>query len=66
MYEIDIDVLKEVMSDCNDFTNKMASKLKDTAAKKDFKTKISRMKKKLDKYFIYLAKDEPKNDVIEI
>ena len=66
VYEIDIDVLKEVMSDCNDFTNKMASKLKDTAAKKDFKTKISRMKKKLDKYFIYLAKDEPENDKPEI
>jgi phage anti-repressor protein len=66
VYEIDIDVLKEVMSDCNDFTNKMASKLKDTAAKKDFKTKISRMKKKLDKYFIYLAKDEPENNKPEI
>ncbi len=35
------------MIECNDFTNKMASKLKDTTSKKDFKVKISRMKKKL-------------------
>ena len=58
VYEIDIDVLKEVMSDCNDFTNKMSNKLKDKIGKQDFKAKISRMKKKIDKYFIYLAKDD--------
>jgi hypothetical protein len=57
VYEIDINVLKDVMTDCNDFTNKMASKLKDKTTKKDFETKISRMKKKIDKYFIYLERD---------
>jgi phage anti-repressor protein len=46
VYEIDIDVLKDVMSECNDFVNKMAFKLNDKNEKKKFKTNISRMKKK--------------------
>jgi phage anti-repressor protein len=58
VYEIDIDVLKEVMSDCNDFINQMASKLQSKLEKKDFNNKISRMKKREDKYFIYLSKNE--------
>jgi phage anti-repressor protein len=58
VYEIDIDVLKEVMTNCNDFVNKMAFKLSDKTEKKKFKTKISRMKKKLDKYFIYISKTD--------
>jgi len=61
VYEIDIDVLKDVMLECNDFVNKMAFKLNDKNEKKKFKTNISRMKKKLDKYFIYFATDN--NDV---
>ena len=36
VYEIDIDVLKIVMTECNDFTNKMANILKDSTTKKDF------------------------------
>jgi phage anti-repressor protein len=63
VYEIDVDVLKEVMSECNDFVNKMAFKLKDKDEKKKFKSKISRMKKKIDKYFIYLSKN---NDLLEL
>jgi phage anti-repressor protein len=35
VYEIDIDVLKEVMTDCNDFVNKMAIKLSDKTEKKN-------------------------------
>jgi phage anti-repressor protein len=61
VYEIDIDVLKDVMSECNDFVNKMAFKLNDKNEKKKFKTNISRMKKKIDKYFIYFSTDN--NDV---
>lgn len=60
VYEIDINVLKEVMSDCNDFVSNMAIKLRDKIEKKEFKSKISRMKKKLDKYFIYISKN---NDI---
>jgi len=60
VYEIDINVLKEVMSDCNEFVNKMAYKLQDKNEKKKLKSHISRMKKKLDKYFIYISKD---NDI---
>lgn len=57
VYEIDIDVLKNVMIECSDFVNKMNNYLKNTVAKKDFKNKISRMKQKLDKYYIYISKD---------
>jgi phage anti-repressor protein len=58
VYEIDIDVLKDVMTECNDFVNKMAAKFNNKTEKKKFKTDISRMKKKLDKYFIYLSPNE--------
>ena len=61
VFEIDIDVLKEVMSDCNDFINQMAKKLENKLNKKDFNVKISRMKKKTDKYFIYMSK----NNIVE-
>jgi hypothetical protein len=60
VYEIDVNVLKEVMSDCNEFVNKMAYKLQDKNEKKKLKSHISRMKKKIDKYFIYISKD---NDI---
>jgi len=63
VYEIDIDVLKDVMSECNDFVNKMAYKLSDKNEKKKFKTNISRMKKKLDKYFIYFASNDSETDI---
>lgn len=56
VYEIDINVLKELMSDCDQFINKMTSKLTDNTEKNKFKKHISRMKKKLDKYFIYVDK----------
>lgn len=56
VYEIDINVLKEVMTDCNDFVNKMAFKLSDKNEKKTFNVTLNRMKKKLDKYFIYISK----------
>ena len=58
VYEIDIQVLKEVISDCNEFVNNMAIKLQDKNENKLFKKTISRMKKKIDKYFIYVSKDE--------
>jgi phage anti-repressor protein len=58
VYEIDIDVLKDVMSECNEFVNKIAHKLNDINEKKKFKTNISRMKKRLDKYFIYFATND--------
>ena len=45
------------MSDCNDFINQMAKKLENKLNKKDFNVKISRMKKKTDKYFIYMSKN---------
>jgi hypothetical protein len=48
------------MSDCNEFVNKLAYKLEDKNEKKiipDSKN-VSRMKKKLNKYFIYISKDE--------
>ena len=58
VYEIDVNVLKEVMSDCNEFVNKMAYKLQDKNEKKKLKSHISRMKKKIDKYFIYISKND--------
>ena len=69
VYEIDIDVLKKITEKCNDFSKKLASILADKKEKNNFKNKISRMKKKIDKYFLFLSKntknDEEKN-VIEI
>jgi hypothetical protein len=42
----------------------MAFKLSNTHEKKKFKSNISRMKKRLDKYFIYLTKDDSNtNDI---
>lgn len=61
VYEIDIDVLKEIMSDCNEFVNKMTFKLTNNIEKQKFKKHISRMKKKLDKYFIYVDKENNTN-----
>jgi hypothetical protein len=58
VYEIDIDVLKEVMEDCNEFVNQLALKLKDKTNRKKIKSEISRMKKKQDKYFIYISKND--------
>jgi len=57
VYEIDINVLKEVMVDCSEFVDKMANKLQDKLENKKFKSHITRMKKKIDKYFIYLDKE---------
>ena len=51
------------MSECNDVVSNMAIKLQDKNEKKDFKLKISRMKKKLDKYFIFISKND--NIIIE-
>jgi hypothetical protein len=58
VYEIDINVLKEVMEDCNEFVNQLALKLKDKTNKKKIKSEFSQMKKKQDKYFIYISKDD--------
>jgi hypothetical protein len=41
IYEIDINVLKEVMSDCNDFVGNMAIKLQTKDDKKKFTTVIN-------------------------
>jgi len=57
VYEIDIDVLKEVMEECNEFVNHLAFKLKDKIEGKKLKDKIIQMKKKQDKYFFYVSKD---------
>jgi hypothetical protein len=58
VYEIDINILKEVMEDCNEFVNQLALKLKDETNRKKIKSEISRMRKKQDKYFIYISKDD--------
>ena len=51
VYEIDIQVLKELIMMCDEFTNKISIILeKDKTTKK----KLSRMKKQLEKYFIYI------------
>ena len=55
VYEIYTGVLKEVMEDCNEFVNHLALKLKDKTEGKIIKDKI--MKKKQDKYFIYISKN---------
>lgn len=59
VYEIDIEVLKKITVECNDFTKKLASILADTDKKENtnFKNKISRMKKKIDKYFLFISKN---------
>ena len=62
VYEIDIDVLKVVMSECNDFVNKMAKLLNDKKEKKNFKAKISRMQLKQEKYFMFMVKNNVDNN----
>ena len=52
VYEIDIQVLKEIITMCDDFMNKLSNILN----KDNNNKKLSRMKKKLDKYFIYIDK----------
>ena len=52
-----------------DFTKKLASILADKKEKSNFKKNISRMKKRIDKYFMYVSKnddDEENTNVIEI
>ena len=61
---MDIELLKIIMSDCSDFVTAMAQKITDKTTKKDAKIKLSRMKQKIDKYFLYITKNEP--DIIEI
>jgi len=51
VYEIDIQVLKELITMCDEFMNKISVILD---KEKITKQKISRMKKKLEKYFIYI------------
>jgi phage anti-repressor protein len=64
VYEMDIELLKIIMSDCNDFVIGMAKKITDKITKKDIKNKLSRMKQKIDKYFLYITRDE--SSIIEI
>lgn len=71
VYEIDIDVLKEVISECNDFVNKLASLLSNKKEKKKFNAKISRMQLKQEKYFMLLSKDNNvetnvNNDILDV
>ena len=69
VYEIDIEVLKKITEKCDDFSKKLASFIANKKAKSDFKNKISRMKKKIDKYFMFLSKNTENNEntnVIEI
>lgn len=61
VYEIDIEILKEIMEKCNDFVNEMAKFLKDKNDEKIINNKISRMKNKNNKHFIYIFKNE--NDI---
>ena len=56
VYEIDIEVLKTVIKDCDIFVDSMAKKLQDKIVQKKFNKNLSRMKKKLDKYFFYIDK----------
>ena len=58
VYEIDIEVLKKIMEKCDQVVNEMAKFLKDIFKKKQFNKKISRMKKSIDKHFIFISKDE--------
>jgi phage anti-repressor protein len=58
VYEIDIEILKKIMEKCDQVVNEMAKFLKDISKKKQFNKKISRMKKSIDKHFIFISKDE--------
>jgi hypothetical protein len=46
------------MEKCDQVVNEMAKFLKDIFKKKQFNKKISRMKKSIDKHFIFISKDE--------
>ena len=56
VYEIDIDLLKEIMEDCNELTTKLANKILNKENKKNFNKNISRMKQKLNNYYIFISK----------
>jgi len=45
------------MEDCNEFVNHLALKLKDKTEGKIIKDKLIQMKKKQNKYFIYISKN---------
>jgi len=45
------------MIDCSEFVDKMANKLQNKLENKKFKSHVTQMKKKKDKYFMYLDKD---------
>jgi hypothetical protein len=66
IYEIDIEVLKEVISECDYFTNKIVKLFSDKKEKKNFKTKINRMLLKQDKYFMFLSKNDTNNQTNQI
>jgi hypothetical protein len=57
IYEMDIELLKIIMTDCSDFVNALAQKITDKTTKKDIKNKINRIKQKIDKYFLYITHD---------
>lgn len=57
VYEIDIELLKEIMQECNEFTKHLAKKIENNENKKKFKTNISRMIKKINKYYIFISKN---------
>jgi phage anti-repressor protein len=66
VYELDIELLKIIIDDCNDFINALARKIKNKIESKDVKMKISRMKQKKDTYFMYISKNDNENDIIEV
>ena len=55
---MDIELLKIIMSNCSDFVSGIAQKIIDKTTKKDTKIKLSRMKQKIDKYFLYITRDD--------
>ena len=56
-YEMYIELLKIIMTDCSDFVNVLAQKITDKTTKKDTKNKINRIKQNIDKYFLYITHD---------
>jgi site-specific recombinase len=58
---MDVELLKIVIDDCNDFINALAKKIKNKTDKINAKMKISRMKQKIDKYFMYISKNNDDN-----
>jgi phage anti-repressor protein len=62
VYEIDIQVLKEIMEKCNEFVNEMSKLLIDKIKKKQVHTNISRMKNNINKHFIYIFKNNNDNN----